>query len=208
MAQIRVSLPKKFIHRIICFTRHHTHILKGDAYKMITWATTGLVKSESEWYCRRWSTWNNSPEIFRRQQIIDNLQEFVRPQFRNLNVHQLLHDWSMKKTYLLLFFSAFICLACSKDSDDPELDCSTPKSFTTDVHPVIQSTCAINSGCHGTGSNTNQGPGPLTSYAEIFPVRDAIYQAVRDGTMPKTGSLTPAQKNALLCWISSGAPNN
>jgi hypothetical protein len=114
----------------------------------------------------------------------------------------------MKKTTLLLFCCAFIWLACSKDSDDAGLDCSTPKSFSADINPIIQSTCAINSGCHGTGSNMNQGPGPLTIHAEVFAAKDAIFQAVKDGTMPKTGTITVAQKNALLCWINSGAPNN
>jgi hypothetical protein len=26
--------------------------------------------------------------------------------------------------------------------------------------------------------------------------------------MPKTGSLTTAQKNAIICWIDNGAANN
>jgi len=26
--------------------------------------------------------------------------------------------------------------------------------------------------------------------------------------MPKTGSITTAQKNSILCWVDSGAPNN
>ena len=114
----------------------------------------------------------------------------------------------MKKAKLILFFSVFTWLACSKDSDDSEPDCSTPKSFSADVNPIIQSSCAINSGCHGTGSNMNQGPGPLTSHAEVFAARDAIYVAVKDGTMPKTGTISAAQKNEILCWIKGGAPDN
>jgi hypothetical protein len=28
------------------------------------------------------------------------------------------------------------------------------------------------------------------------------------GTMPQNATLTPAQKNSIICWIDSGAPNN
>jgi hypothetical protein len=35
-----------------------------------------------------------------------------------------------------------------------------------------------------------------------------IKPAVANGTMPKTGTLTTAQKNSIICWINNGAPNN
>jgi len=87
------------------------------------------------------------------------------------------------------------------------VDCSgTAKSFSTDVNPIIQATCTTNSGCHGSGSNN--GPGELLTYSEIFSSRSSIRSAVASGSMPKTGSLTTAQKNAIICWIDNGAPNN
>ena len=64
----------------------------------------------------------------------------------------------------------------------------------------------INAGCHGIGSLN--GPGPLLSYTQIFNARSSIRIAVSNGTMPQTGSLTTAQKNSIICWIDSGAPNN
>jgi hypothetical protein len=111
----------------------------------------------------------------------------------------------MKKT--IITGSAFLLfIACSKDSVPFTADCSTAKSFATDVSPIIQSSCAISSGCHATGSSN--GPGALTNYSQVFNARSSIRTAVADGTMPQNGSLTTAQKDAILCWIDSGAANN
>jgi hypothetical protein len=121
----------------------------------------------------------------------------------------------MKKILIIATTTTLIIVACSKSNNitsnnpgDPPLDCSaiTAKAFTTDVSPTIQSKCATDGTCHGSGS-TN-GPGPLTSYNAIFNARTAIRAAVAAGTMPKNSSLTTTQKNAILCWIDSGAPQN
>jgi len=111
-----------------------------------------------------------------------------------------------------LIVAAVICVffACSKSSDTKTInpvDCSgNPKTFSTDVNPITQASCATNSGCHGSGSNN--GPGELRTYAEIFNARSAIRSAVSSGAMPKNGSLAATEKNAILCWIDNGAPNN
>ena len=101
-----------------------------------------------------------------------------------------------------------ILYACSKSTDTvTTVDCSgTAKSFSTDVNPIIQATCTSNSGCHG--SDSNNGPGELLTYSQIFNSRSSIRSAVVSGSMPKTGSLTTAQKNAIICWIDNGASNN
>jgi len=113
----------------------------------------------------------------------------------------------MKKIISIISVSIMtLVLACGKDPVDPNTSCSTPRSYAGDINPIIQSSCAINSGCHASGS-TN-GPGPLLIYAEVFNARTQIRTAVANGTMPKTGSLTNDQKNAIICWIDSGAPNN
>lgn len=78
--------------------------------------------------------------------------------------------------------------------------------FTADIQPIFNSSCANNVSCHGTGS-TNSG-GPLTDYNFIFNKRSNIKFQIENGLMPKGGSLTADQKNKILCWINSGAPNN
>ena len=93
---------------------------------------------------------------------------------------------------LLTILTITLLIACSKDNDTgASLDCSS---------------CAFSSGCHGSGS-TN-GPGVLTSYTSVFNARTAIRSAVASGSMPQGSSLATNQKNSILCWIDSGAPNN
>ena len=112
------------------------------------------------------------------------------------------------KTAFIVLTVFGVLFACSKSTDTTSsVDCGgTTKSFSSDVNPIIQATCATNSACHGSGSNN--GPGELLNYSEIFNARSSIRSAVLSGSMPKTGSLTTAQKNAIICWIDNGAANN
>lgn len=112
----------------------------------------------------------------------------------------------MKKIIIIVFGFGVLLLACSKNNVDYTADCSTAKSYATDVSPVIQSFCATNSGCHASGSM--HGPGALTTYAQVYSARAAIRTAVANGSMPQNGSLSNAQKNAIICWIDNGAANN
>jgi len=113
----------------------------------------------------------------------------------------------------LAVFSAVVVLAsgCSKDNGGggggASVDCATVtnKAYAANISPIIQSSCAI-AGCHAAGS-TN-GPGPLTTYTEISNAKIRIRAAVSSGQMPQGSSLTTAQKNSIICWIDSGAPNN
>lgn len=119
----------------------------------------------------------------------------------------------MKRLFINLsvFISVFIlAISCSKDgggSGSSSLDCNTVtnKAFAADVNPIIQSRCAI-AGCHAAGS-TNSG-GPFTNYTEIFTKRSNIRTEVSSGRMPQGSSLSTGEKNSILCWIDSGAPNN
>jgi hypothetical protein len=101
---------------------------------------------------------------------------------------------------------------CTKSSTDNSsatttIDCSGPaKTYSVDVRPIIQASCATDIGCHGAGSNN--GPGELTSYARVFNSRSDIRSAVISGIMPKNGSLTASEKNSIICWIDNGAPEN
>ena len=77
--------------------------------------------------------------------------------------------------------------------------------FTANVLPIIQSSCAA-SGCHNAGSSN--GPGELSTHAQISGAKVQIRAAVLGGSMPKNGTLTAAQKNSIICWIDAGAANN
>lgn len=125
----------------------------------------------------------------------------------------------MKKGILVIFGSFLLIASCSKSSGDGGgsgntgggggsiINCTgVASAFAANVNPIIQSTCATDATCHGAGSAN--GPGPLLTYAQISGAASLIKPAVANGTMPKTGILTTAQKNSIICWINSGAPNN
>lgn len=123
----------------------------------------------------------------------------------------------MKKMLILTLAAILIFAACSKSSGDTgpagdggntPLDCSTvtAKTYAADISPIIQTKCATDGACHGSGST--DGPGPLINYTAVFNAAATIRTAVASGSMPKTGSITTAQKNSILCWIDSGSPDN
>jgi hypothetical protein len=110
-----------------------------------------------------------------------------------------------KIAFILVTF--FIFSSCSKpaESTAPDVCDNVPKDFTTDVNPLIQTYCN-QTACHD--ANSVNGPGPLTNYTEVFNARDRIKGQVEAGLMPQNTTLTTAQKNIIICWINSGAPNN
>jgi hypothetical protein len=125
----------------------------------------------------------------------------------------------MKRTVSILIIITYLIVSCSKRSGDngsnimngggggpTALTCtSTPKAFAADVNPIIQSFCNIPN-CHNSGS-TN-GPGALTNYSQVFNSRTAIRSAIATGIMPQNATLSLEQKNSIICWIDSGAPDN
>lgn len=110
------------------------------------------------------------------------------------------------KTLYYISAIALLFHSCEKSNVTYTPDCSgAAKSFASDVAPLVKSYCATN-GCHTTGST--KGPGALETYSQIYNNRTKIRSAVANGTMPENTSLSNTQKNAILCWIDAGAPNN
>jgi hypothetical protein len=113
----------------------------------------------------------------------------------------------MKKVIVALTGLVIILLSsCAKGKVNYSPDCSgAAKTFSGDVSPIISSYCAT-SGCHAAGSGN--GPGALTNYSEIFNARSSIRRQVGNGSMPQNSTLSNSQKDAIMCWIDSDAPNN
>lgn len=121
----------------------------------------------------------------------------------------------MKGITLLILFVSFMFIAgCSKSGSGtggggtPPFtpNCSGAAiSFTANVSPIFQTVCT-QSGCHNAGSVN--GPGPLTSYAQISAAKVQIRAAILSGLMPQNTTLSAAQKNSIICWIDAGAANN
>ena len=125
----------------------------------------------------------------------------------------------MKKGILVILAAFLLIASCSKSSGDGgstgngggsggiTVNCTgVASAFAANVNPIIQSTCATDATCHGAGSAN--GPGPLLTYTQISNASAIIKPAVANGTMPKVGTLTTAQKNSIICWINSGSPPN
>jgi hypothetical protein len=117
----------------------------------------------------------------------------------------------MRRDIILLIIALVaLCIGCKKNIADPGVTPQTcdgiDSRFSAKVFPIIQASCASSAGCHGNGS-TN-GPGPLTSFALIRNASAAIKTAVVSGQMPLGGSLTTQEKNAIICWVNSGTPDN
>jgi uncharacterized membrane protein len=74
-------------------------------------------------------------------------------------------------------------------------NCNGTPLFANNVLPIIQSNCV---GCHSS----------YNTYSGIKANVSAIRSEVVSGSMPKGGSLTTDQKNAIVCWIDGGVPNN
>jgi hypothetical protein len=108
--------------------------------------------------------------------------------------------------FLLLVVLIVSCGKTGAALQEP-VDCSTVinKNFATDINPIVQSTCN-QQGCHDVASIN--GPGPLTNYSQVFNARLVIRGAIESGLMPQNSTLSKNQRNAIICWIDGGAPNN
>lgn len=123
----------------------------------------------------------------------------------------------MRKSIIIgiSFFIVLIAITvsgCYYDKEDllyhkTAVDCSTISAkFSTDVKPIIQNKCAT-AGCHNAASGA--GGTVLETYVQISGVAARITQrCIVDKNMPPGAPLTISEINALLCWISSGTPNN
>ena len=118
----------------------------------------------------------------------------------------------MKKVIVFVLFVAtlsFLGQGCGKCdcivSTDPCNGISF--KFAADVQPIINTRCATSPGCHATGS-VNSG-GPLVTYTQVFDKRAEIKIQVSSNSMPfPPDTLSSDQKNKIIGWINSGAPDN
>ncbi len=76
-------------------------------------------------------------------------------------------------------------------------------SYNSSVKSIIANTCATTN-CHdGSTSQTN-----FTIFSNVQSKASSIKSRTQNGSMPKNGTLTQAQKDAIACWVDDGAKNN
>jgi hypothetical protein len=118
-----------------------------------------------------------------------------------------------KQSLLIFFIGGLIVVfnSCYYDKEQllypASFNCSGVSiSYSLDVAPLIQRSCAQGSGCHGAGSAS--GPGPLTTYTELKNAGAQVLSSTQAGRMPLGSSLSPAQIKTINCWMTNGMLNN
>ncbi|MEI8280026.1 MAG: hypothetical protein WCG87_09700 [Bacteroidota bacterium] len=126
---------------------------------------------------------------------------------------------SRQQTVLIIFAVAFITvvmMACTKKQD-----ATVKVSFSKDIIPIFETSCAINSGCHLGANNANLhiNLDSNDAYNTIInkqliltgnPSASLLYVQVSSNVMPKApySALSSTQVNLILNWIQQGGSNN
>jgi hypothetical protein len=116
-------------------------------------------------------------------------------------------------TGLLLFCGVVFFSACEKEEDNPggnTLDCSTVTgaTYTSNsgkIKSILESKCASGS-CHGAGGSGRRDWAYADTYAGNQASFNKIVSAIKNGTMPKSGSprLSQTELDQITCWSQNG----
>lgn len=123
-----------------------------------------------------------------------------------------------RKRYPILFaaglLAASLCFnSCSDDDENDDnggnnnSNCDTTAiSYASDIRPIVISSCATGSSCHGSGS----GNGDFSSYAglKIDADNGKLRQRVLIEKDMPPGGWSSCNRLKLEAWLNAGAPNN
>lgn len=119
----------------------------------------------------------------------------------------------------LLVMSAAVLQSCYKDIISPGADPNGPPqpvSFSGDIFPILNKNCN-NAGCHDAVPTKNPSLMPNNAYNNLLnggyvntiaPSSSSFYTMIKQGAMPPSGAVKPADIQKILDWIRNGAPNN
>ncbi len=105
----------------------------------------------------------------------------------------------------LAIFGTILIASCSKQSSatiPASSTCDPNISFINTVKPILDRDCN-NAGCHDDKVIT-----ALNIYQTVHDGAAQIRLSISTGKMPKNGTISVADKNAIFCWIDNGAKNN
>lgn len=104
-----------------------------------------------------------------------------------------------------------VTTSCEYNSEEElygeEIDNITEVSFSTDIFPIIQMSCATTA-CHSQGGFAN---GVFDGYAGVnAKVENGSFRqrVLIDMDMPLGGSLSDEELVKIEAWLDNGAPNN
>jgi hypothetical protein len=111
--------------------------------------------------------------------------------------------------------------SCKKDKSQPvvampnAIDTCSAITYSKTIAPIITTSCAIGSSCHGTGSSHVAFTNYASVLAEVSNVKLSYTSspaAILGKTLDMSGSsyaqLSSSQINQFICWLKNGAPNN
>ncbi|OYY23237.1 MAG: hypothetical protein B7Y15_10510 [Bacteroidetes bacterium 24-39-8] len=101
-----------------------------------------------------------------------------------------------------LLISILAVISCSKNDGTSNITCDPATSFANTVKPILDKSCNMN-GCHDDIVIT-----ALNNFQTVHDGANQIKISIQSGRMPKSNSLTTAEKNAIYCWVDNGAKNN
>jgi hypothetical protein len=80
---------------------------------------------------------------------------------------------------------------------------STGTSWSDDIKPIMEKSCAI-TGCHNGVSRSND----FSEFASVKSFANSIKTKTKDRSMPFDGSLTQNEIDLIACWVNDGALQN
>jgi len=105
----------------------------------------------------------------------------------------------------LILSSLWFLSSCESNAEMEEIPggfvCKPDISYASVISPIISQNCKP---CHFDGSQLPD----LSNYNSISTNADLIKSVTQNKSMPKNGSLTQDEIDAIACWIDNGALNN
>lgn len=113
-----------------------------------------------------------------------------------------MYSYKASVIFILLIFSG-LAISCSKNGGNSSIStCDPNTSFANTVKPILDKSCNMK-GCHDDIVIT-----ALNNFQTVHDGANQIKVSIQSGRMPKSGTLTAAEKNAIYCWVDNGAKNN
>lgn len=102
---------------------------------------------------------------------------------------------------------ALLLTSCEYHVENEELQsnlCNPVVSYSADIAPLIANNCMP---CHNGDGSIPAAPN-LTIYASVESISGLIKDVTQSRRMPKNGTISDAQIEAIRCWVDNGALNN
>lgn len=114
------------------------------------------------------------------------------------------------KASLTVYFLVILAVSCKKDEDDPTNCSGITPTYTADVKPILDASCA-KSGCHDAITKANNFDFSTYSTASAISQGNRFLGAIEHksgfSAMPQDGpKLSDDKIQQLTCWVENGSP--